>query len=148
LKENFAGLAFLLNKHLNAHVVLIQGPKDKQLCEDVTKQSLANVSILPPMQLRQLAAVLSQLNLYITNDNGTMHISVAVGTPTIGIFGPGEENIWFPYSSPHVALRKDVSCHPCHLDFCNRTGAGYMECMKLLGVNEVFEVVKRRLQVT
>ncbi len=145
LKENFAGLAFLLRKHLNAHVVLIQGPKDKQLCEDVAKESLANVSVLPVMQLRQLAAVLSQLNLYITNDNGTMHISIAVGTKTIGIFGPGEEDIWFPYSSPHIALRKDVPCHPCHLDFCNRAGTEFMECMKLLSVDDVYSTAKQIL---
>ena len=68
-----------------------------------------------------------------------MHIAAAVGTPTIGIFGPGEEQIWFPYAphQGHRALRKDVPCHPCHLDFCNRTGDGYMECMKLLSVEEV-----------
>ncbi|MBI3193682.1 MAG: glycosyltransferase family 9 protein [Ignavibacteriae bacterium] len=145
LKENFAGLAFLLAKRLNAHVVLFQGPKDKQLVDEIAKLSLAKVSILPVMQLRQLAAVLSQLSLYITNDNGTMHISVATGTTTIGIFGPGEENIWFPYFPPHLALRKDVPCHPCHLDVCNRTGKEYMECMKLLHVNDVFEVVKKVL---
>lgn len=55
------------------------------------------------------------------------------------LFGPGEENIWFPYAAKegHMALRKDVPCHPCHLDFCNRQGEGYMECMKLLSVDEV-----------
>ena len=81
-----------------------------------------------------------------------MHIAAAVGTPTIGLFGPGEENIWFPYtpafpggSSKHIALRKDVPCHPCHLNVCNRTGNGYMECMKLLSVNEVFNAVKERI---
>jgi ADP-heptose:LPS heptosyltransferase len=81
-----------------------------------------------------------------------MHIAVAVGTPTIGIFGPGEENIWFPYttaypdgSSKHIALRKDVPCHPCHLNVCNRAGDEYMECMKLLSVGEVYDAVKNRL---
>ncbi|TAK51318.1 MAG: glycosyltransferase family 9 protein [Bacteroidetes bacterium] len=147
LRERFAGLAFLLTKHLNARVVLFQGPKDKTLAEEVAKLSLANVSVLPVMQLRQLAAALSQLSLYITNDNGTMHIAVATGTTTIGIFGPGEENIWFPYSPPHLALRKNVPCHPCHLDFCNLPGDEYMKCMKKLSVDEVFLEVKKRLLV-
>jgi ADP-heptose:LPS heptosyltransferase len=81
-----------------------------------------------------------------------MHIAAAVGTKTIGIFGPGEENIWFPYVPPeyevsagHLAMRKDVECHPCHLDFCNRSGDKHMECMNLLGVKEVFEEVKKRV---
>jgi len=73
-----------------------------------------------------------------------LHIAPAAGVPTIGLFGPGEEDIWFPYSREegHVALRMDVPCHPCHLDLCNRPGAEYMECMKLLSVEDVFEAVK------
>ncbi len=147
LKDRFAGLVYLLVNNLNADVVLMQGPKDGNLAEEVAKQSLAHVSVLPTMGLRQLAAVLSQLSLFITNDNGTMHIATAVGTKTIGIFGPGEENIWFPYnaSDGNIALRKDVPCHPCHLDFCNREGNGFMECMKLLTVDEVFQKAKRIL---
>jgi len=84
----------------------------------------------------------------VSNDAGPMHIAASVGTPTIGLFGPGEEQIWFPYDSGegHRALRKDVSCHPCHLDFCNRTGGGYMECMKLLTVDEVTSAVLAALR--
>ena len=76
-----------------------------------------------------------------------MHISAAVGTPTVGIFGPGEENIWFPYpaNEGHKALRRDVPCHPCHLDICNREDDGYMECMKLLSADDVLEAVKNGL---
>jgi ADP-heptose:LPS heptosyltransferase len=83
----------------------------------------------------------------VANDAGPMHIAVAVGTPTIGIFGPGEEDIWFPYDSAdgHRALRKDVPCHPCHLDFCDRQGDGYMECMNLLSVDEVLHAIKSLL---
>ncbi len=151
--EKFADLADLLRAKLNAQVIVTQGPNDKELVEKISGRTVGNLLILPVMQLRQLAGVLSQCSVYLTNDAGPMHIAVAVGTKTIGIFGPGEENIWFPYLPPlydksagHVALRKDVPCHPCHLDFCNRDGAGYMECMKLLSVKEVFEEVKRNLQ--
>jgi ADP-heptose:LPS heptosyltransferase len=74
-----------------------------------------------------------------------MHMSAALGVPTIGIFGPGEENVWFPYdgSGGHQALRKNVPCHPCHLDFCNKQGDEYMRCMSLLSSGDVFSAVKR-----
>jgi ADP-heptose:LPS heptosyltransferase len=76
-----------------------------------------------------------------------MHIAAALRVPTIGVFGPGEEDIWFPYNEAdgHAALRKDVPCHPCHLDFCNREGDGYMECMKRLTVEEVFAAVRKAI---
>jgi lipopolysaccharide heptosyltransferase II len=146
--EKFADLIDLLRAKLDAQVIVTQGPKDKELIDKISQRATGNFVPLPMMRVRQLAAIISQCTVYISNDAAPMHISVAVGTKTIGIFGPGEENIWFPYSPPHVALRKDVPCHPCHLDFCNREGDGFMECMKLLSVKEVFEEIKKRLQVT
>ncbi|MBI4547982.1 MAG: glycosyltransferase family 9 protein [Ignavibacteriae bacterium] len=152
--ERFADLITLIQSKLGAQVIITQGPKDKKLIENISQRVMGNVLILPVMKLRQLAAILSLLGIYISNDAAPMHIAVAVETKTIGVFGPGEENIWFPYLPPfydasgkHVALRKDVPCHPCHLDFCNREGEGYMECMKLLSVEEVFGEVKKRLEV-
>lgn len=145
--EKFAQLADLVRARLGAQVVITQGPDDRELVGKISRLTKYNPIVLNVLPLRQLAAVLSCFNVYITNDCGPMHIAVAVGTTTICIFGPGEENIWFPYASPHVALRKDVPCHPCHLDFCNRTGGDYMECMKQLSVEEVFSEVRRRLEV-
>jgi ADP-heptose:LPS heptosyltransferase len=151
--EKFADLADLLKAKLGVQIVLTQGPKESELVERISKRAVSNLLVLNPMPLRQFAAILSQFNVYVANDSGPMHIAVAVGTKTIGIFGPGQENIWFPYAPPyydssagHIALRKDVPCHPCHLDFCNRDGEGYMECMKLLSVREVFEEVSKRFE--
>ncbi len=147
LPDRFGELADLLTAKLGAQILVTCGPNDNEAVATMLNHSTANVKVLRALPLRQLAAVLSYCSAYITNDNGTMHIAAAVGTPTIGIFGPGEENIWFPYSSSdgHVALRKDVPCHPCHLDFCNRDGDGYMECMKLLTVADVFSAAHRAM---
>jgi ADP-heptose:LPS heptosyltransferase len=108
---------------------------------------VGNVKVLDALPLRQLAAILSHARVCVANDSGPMHIAVAVGTKTIGIFGPGEENIWFPYDSSagHIALRRDVWCHPCNLDFCNKRGDEYMKCMSLLEVGDVFRAVEDRL---
>jgi heptosyltransferase-2 len=148
----FADLADLVTAKLGAQVVLTQGPKDGAVVEAVCDRAVAPVTALPLMPLRQLAAIISQMAVYVANDNGTMHIAPAVGTKTVGIFGPGEEQIWFPYVPPyydaaagHIALRKDVPCHPCHLDVCNREGEVHLECMKLLSAREVFEAVRSRM---
>ncbi len=151
--ENFGALIDRLRAKLNAQVVLTQGPGDAEVVKKVLHASVGNSLAIPPLPLRQLAAIVSLFSLYIANDNGTMHISAALGVRTIGIFGPGEEAIWFPYVPPfydaasgHAALRMDVPCHPCHLDFCNRSGAGYMECMKLLTVDEVLRRAEKTLK--
>ena len=150
--ERFAALIDLMKAKLDVQVVVTQGPADAPIIEKISRQAVGNAVYLKVLPLRQLAAVLSSFGVYVANDSGPMHIAAAIGTKTIGIFGPGEEDIWFPYTPPyydasagHIALRKDVPCHPCHLDYCNREGGGYMECMKLLGVKEVFEEIRKRL---
>jgi lipopolysaccharide heptosyltransferase II len=150
LKENFAILADKITSKTDASVVITHSEKETNLALEVYNLTLKRrIYLLDSLNLRELASVLSLLDLYISNDCGPMHIAVAVGTKTIGIFGPGEEDIWFPYpeSMGHKALRVDVECHPCHLDFCNREGENYMKCMKLLTVdmvlNEALKIMKR-----
>ncbi len=150
--ERFAELVDLLAAKLHVQTVITQGPGDAGVVAEVSRLATANLAVLPVLPLRQLAAVIASCAVYVSNDCGPMHIAPAVGTPTIGIFGPGEDDIWFPYVPPyydasagHVALRRDVPCHPCHLDFCDRSGDGYMECMKLLTAEEVLEEVRKRL---
>jgi ADP-heptose:LPS heptosyltransferase len=150
--EKFAALADMLVAKLGAQVLLTAGPGDLKIIGKVNNKSTRGHLRLPVMPLRHLAANLFHCSVFVSNDCGPMHIAVAVGVPTIGIFGPGEENIWFPYtpefsggSSKNIALRKNVSCHPCHLNVCNRLGEDNMECMKLLTVDEVFKAVKERV---
>jgi predicted lipopolysaccharide heptosyltransferase III len=147
LPDRFAGLADALVRR-GASVILTAGARDAGTIAEVRSAAQSAHPVLLDLPLRRLAAVIAACDVYVTNDAGPLHIAVAVGTPTIGLFGPGEENIWFPYSTTdgHRALREDVSCHPCHLDFCNRTGNDFMECMKLLALTEVIDAVERVLQ--
>jgi|WetSurMetagenome_2_1015567.scaffolds.fasta_scaffold48116_3 heptosyltransferase III len=142
LPERFGALAARLLAG-GVQVVLCGGPRDGATLDAVRAAAAVPVPVLRHPSLRELAALISLCSGFVGNDAGPMHIAAAVDTPTIGLFGPGEEQIWFPYDPArgHRALRRDVPCHPCHLDVCNRTGTGYMECMALLTVEEVVEAV-------
>ncbi len=149
LPERFAALADALTTDLGAQVIVTSGPHDTGAVESVVAAAAHPPTVLPVVGLRKLAAVISLCDVFVSNDAGPMHIAAAVGTPTIGLFGPGQEEIWFPYDSAdgHIALRKDVPCHPCHLDFCNRSGDGFMECMKLLAVSDVVMAIQKALRL-
>jgi heptosyltransferase-2 len=47
--------------------------------------------------IRRLAATLSEGAVYAGNDSGPRHLAVAVGTPTVTIFGPEDPLEWHPY---------------------------------------------------
>ena len=105
------------------------------------------VVALPILPVRQLAGVFSACNVLVSNDCGPMHIGVAVGTKTLGIFGPEPPEVWFhyPLEDGHLALFKKIECSPCRQTSCHRAGTGYLECMKLISVDEILEEVGKRL---
>ncbi len=146
--ERFGALLDRIQKDLDAQVFLTAGPGEDAIVREVLSHSRQRHRVLASLPLRELSACISFCSAFVSNDAAPMHIAAALGIPTVGIFGPGEENIWFPYRTDlgHRALRKDVPCHPCHLDFCNRKGDGYMECMKLLTIHEVLEAVREALE--
>ena len=142
--ERFGALADRL-ADAGMRVVVFGAPGDQLTVQQVVESTSSVPHVLPAANLRHLAAMISHCACFVCNDAGPMHIAAALDVPTVAIFGPGEENIWFPYdrSLGHTVLRKDVPCHPCHKDFCPRTGDGYMECMKLLQVDEVARAVEQ-----
>jgi ADP-heptose:LPS heptosyltransferase len=68
-----------------------------------------------------LAALLSRLNLLITNDTGPMHLAAAVNTPVLAFFLAGARvQDTGPVGEGHLALEPRLDCHPCHYpDSCS-----------------------------
>ena len=66
--------------------------------------------------LRSLAAAFSACGAAVCNDSGLMHLAAAVGTPTLGIFGPTAPHFGFaPYGAGHETLWLGFECSPCSL---------------------------------
>jgi ADP-heptose:LPS heptosyltransferase len=64
--------------------------------------------------LFELGAILERCDLHIGNDNGTKHIAVAMGKPTITIYGPHTPISWtYPDFSRHKFVKKEVDCPDC-----------------------------------
>ncbi len=67
--------------------------------------------------LPQLAAVLSQCRLLLTNDTGPMHLAVGVGTPVIDLsVGHVDFRETGPYGPGHWMVQPDLGCAPCGFD--------------------------------
>jgi len=101
-----------LEKHGDAQVAVFAAPHEKEqvgsLLEQLAAYALLDL-IRPDLDLLTIAACIGKCRLFLGNDSGLMHISVAVGTPTIGLFGPSDDAVYGPWSSsqpsPHVVIR-------------------------------------------
>lgn len=80
--ENFIELGNRLKEKEKVKVVYIWGPQEKDLVKNL-KVSGILTEIFP---LPKLSALLKRCNLFITSDSGIMHLSNAVGAPTLAIF--------------------------------------------------------------
>ncbi|HEY9167307.1 MAG TPA: glycosyltransferase family 9 protein [Candidatus Kryptonia bacterium] len=140
--RSFARLAEMVFERLDARVIVTYGPKDSKYISAFSSAVKIPFTPWPPAPLRQLAALISSCDVFVSNDAAPMHLSAAVGTPTVGIFGPGEPDIWFPYSESigHKSFHKNVEC--CHRDFCSLKDKEFMRCMNAVQPEEVFHHIE------
>ena len=106
--SNFANLGDLLHEAYNAHIVITTGPQEGELADQVAEQMSYSPVIVSRATPMQLAALLQRCSLYVSNDTGPMHLSTAVKTPTVALFGASNLIQWAPPWDKHaVAARKD-----------------------------------------
>ncbi len=76
------------------------------LCEAIGKTTLP-----------QLAALLKQCRLLLTNDTGPMHLAVGVGTPVVDLsVGHVDFRETGPYGPGHWIVQPEMACAPCGFD--------------------------------
>jgi ADP-heptose:LPS heptosyltransferase len=63
--------------------------------------------------LRLLGAVLSRLDLIISNDTGPLHLGQAVQTPVLGLFGPTDPVKVGPRGPRDRVIKVPATCDPC-----------------------------------
>jgi histidinol-phosphate phosphatase family protein len=95
----------------------------------------------------EIATLLSQSRLTITNDSGLMHVSSAVGTPTLAIFGPTHEQLGFyPRGLHDVIVATDEKCRPCSLHGNEPCYREEQYCFTRLTVDTVYGKVGEMLE--
>jgi ADP-heptose:LPS heptosyltransferase len=65
------------------------------------------------LALPELAALLGELDVFITGDTGPMHLAAAMGTPVVALFGPSNPVRYGPRARRERILRVDLPCSPC-----------------------------------
>lgn len=95
--------------------VLLGTASERPLAERFTAMCAAPAAdLVGATGLRELAAVLAECSLLITNDTGTMHLAAGLGVPCLALFlctaQPWDTG---PYLPGCLCLESDLDCHPC-----------------------------------
>jgi lipopolysaccharide export system permease protein len=96
--------------------------------------------------LLTVAACLKRAQLFVGNDSGLMHLAAAMGTPTLGLFGPGYEEIYGPWGN-HCAFVRTPESREELLSRLPNLAAREPNLMGGLTVHKVYQAAKALLNV-
>jgi heptosyltransferase-2 len=142
LAERFAATADTLAERDGFQTIIVGAPGDVEAASETARRMRSSAIMLAgKTTLSQLKAVLAFATLVISNDTGAAHLSAALGTPTVVVFGPTEHGSTRPYSDVASVVRHDVECSPCMLKDCPIDH----RCMTRVEVNDVYRAAKNLL---
>ena len=146
--ERFAEAASELTKKHGAKIVVVSGPGDRALGDNVAALIDGRcLNLSGKTEIADLAAVLKLSDLFISNDSGPVHIACALGTPVVAIFGRSDAGLsprrWGPTGKRDIVLHKDVGCGLCLAHNC---AIGF-KCLDAVTVDEVVAAAERLLQI-
>ncbi|GAP62174.1 hypothetical protein ARMA_0597 [Ardenticatena maritima] len=115
--EKWGALATMLHTRYGARFVLTGGPAERDLAAAVAAHTDAPlVNLAGQTDLPTLAALFERCALVIGPDSGPLHIAVAVGTPTVHLYGPVSPATFGPWGPPerHRVVTRALACQYCH----------------------------------
>ncbi len=72
------------------------------------------INLVNKTNLLEFVSIVKKLYTYISVATGGIHIAGALGVRTIGLYIPGDEFGWSPYSKNSIVISKNVFCSPCN----------------------------------
>ena len=98
--EKFAQLADSLARNDDVPSIVFIGPEEQGLVQQIRASFPTSSIVLDRLTIRQLAAALARLAVFVSNDTGPMHIAAAVGAPVVLLLDQRAPESYIPLSEP------------------------------------------------
>jgi lipopolysaccharide heptosyltransferase I len=134
-------LAIGLRERRNLKSVVLWGPGEFDLAEDVVATAAGAAIITPETSVADLIALARGASAMVSGDTGPTHIAAAVGTPIVGIYGPTRPERNGPWLPDDETVSRASICQCHHFRQCKVEKM----CLLDIEVEEVLAAVERRL---
>ena len=125
---HFVRLIDQLAERHNSGCVLVGAPAERSRCDRIAGDSRAGAMVAAgETGIGELIALLALADGFIGNDSGAMHVSAALGRPTVGIFGSTNPERTGPLGPRTRVLWRHLECSPCLARTCR---FGHYDCLK------------------
>jgi heptosyltransferase-2 len=127
-------------------VWVVGGPGEKALAQEIVAATGGKARDLTGTDLRNGIRAMAAASVAISNDSGLMHIAAAIGTPTMGIFGPTSPYLWAPLNGLAATVlqtKSQLPCQPCQRTVCTMNDH---RCMRDIDASDVADIAQGILQ--
>ena len=139
--DRFGALAAAMRDRLGLRSLVLWGPGEETLAEQVSGASGGAADPAPATAITDLFAIARHARVLISGDTGPLHIGGAVGTPLVALFGPTLAERNGPWSTDDVVVSRTQGCVCLYRRRCRR-GA---PCIDEIQLPEVIDAVEQRL---
>lgn len=138
--NQFDLLATYLKSEMKLDIIFIG---DKFDTEDITqwqqKIPFTTYSTAGIFDLSAFAALATRAALFVGNESGPLHIAAASQTPSVGLFGPGEPIVFYPWGEHTKYVHHVLPCNPCNQLNCIHPDN---PCINRIELAEVIQHIK------
>jgi lipopolysaccharide heptosyltransferase II len=136
--DQIAACARVIHERHGFDVVLLGSKQDERAALEAQAQSaLPMINLVGQTSLREAIGIIARAKVAIGPDTGLMHISAAVGTPVVSLWGATSPSRNSPYRFEELAIRGRAACSPCYMKHCP---IGRL-CMRSITTEEIAEKV-------
>ena len=137
-----------MRNRISNEIVLVGGPSEKDFVTAVYNKLPEQEGIINSAgntSLAELVEILASASLMLTTDSGPAHLSNALGTPTVVLFGAGRESHTAPYNAQFADIVRlgELSCEPCEKNTCRRFDTP--QCLERLHVGSIINLAVSKL---
>jgi len=143
--EAWAQVADALAQRYESKVILTGAEEEASLCRAIAERMITRPIVAAgETSLSELAAIMARCRLVLGVDSGPLHLAVALGVPTVHLFGPVDSRAFGPWGDPahHIVVTSEMHCIPCNrLDYAPAELHQH-PCVRNITVEQVLEAVK------
>jgi lipopolysaccharide heptosyltransferase II len=146
-KERFKELAISCVEQLQGNVILLLTAGDMDMMSLKSVLSADRLKFYVNADFAELISVLSRSDVMVSNDSGLMHLSSAVGTPVVALFGPTHPTLGFsPRGRSDTIIQVDEACRPCSLHGRRKCYRDRQYCFERIKTADVLNILTMMLE--
>jgi heptosyltransferase-3 len=141
-ESNFIAVAKYLNQHYQLQIVFAGDESDIEMIARMQKSlDFTSFSIAGKFSLSTFAALCKRARIFLGNESGPLHVAAASGCAVLGLYGPGEPHVFYPWGSNGHYLHEVLSCNPCDQIHCKFPDNTCMDRISIAAVQSKLDTI-------